>query len=106
MKVILGMNLLASKRAHHFVRLLALAALCAPFASSGADDQKMDPRITAFVAAKRAQIETIEKDAERPVPKLVQDFFSAFAAQKWPDATNAAEHALRFAESEDAKSDP
>ena len=43
--MILAMNLLASQRGRRFLLPLVLVALCSPFATSGAEDQKMDPRI-------------------------------------------------------------
>ena len=88
------------------ILLLTLLALSPTRAISAADDRKMSPQIAAFVAEKRAQIEKTAKETGRPVPKLVQEFFTAAARADWHTATNAAEHALRFGESDGAQSDP
>jgi hypothetical protein len=96
----------APKRAMGLVLGLMLVALSPSPPLSGAEDRKMDTRLKAFVAEKRAQIEKIAKDAGRPIPKLVQDFFSATARAEWQTATNAAQHALDFGESGGAESEP
>jgi hypothetical protein len=112
MKVTLAINLLnvqpLCRRARGFrlLLLLTLVALSPALAMAATEERKMDPRITAFIAEKRTQIEKTSKEAGRPVPRLVQDFFAAAARANWHTATNAAEHALRFGESGGAESDP
>ena len=95
-----------TKRGARLFLLLMLIALSPALALSAADEKKMDAQIAAFVAGKRALIEKMAKDAGRPVPKLVQDFFASAARAEWQSATNAAERALRFGESGEAESDP
>jgi hypothetical protein len=94
------------QRAVRLMLLVLLVALPPTLAMSATAERKMDAQTTAFVAGKRALIEKTAKDAGRPVPKLVQDFFAAAAKAEWQSATNAAERALRFGESGDAESDP
>jgi len=112
MKVTFGEKSLATqplstpKRAVRLILLLTLVALPPTLAMCAAESRKMDPRIAVFVAEKRAQVEKVAKDARRPVPKLVQDFFAAEARGEWQTATNVAERALRFGESGGAESDP
>ena len=84
--------------------LLLLIAVSSTDGAAAASD-RLDPRLTAFLAEKRVQMEALAQKAKRPVPKLVQDFFAAAARADFHTATNAANRALRFAETEEAQTD-
>jgi hypothetical protein len=102
-----AISLLCNVSRHfHFILLVTWLVLSPVGAISAADNKKLGGRTATFVAEKRAQIEKTCSDAERPVPKLVRDFFSAASRADWHTATNAAERALRFGESGGAESNP
>jgi hypothetical protein len=86
--------------------LLLLLIAISPINVNSATSNKLDPRLTTFLAEKRAQVEALAQKAKRPVPKLVEDFFAAAARADFHAATNAGTRALRFAETEEAQTDP
>ena len=62
-----------------------------------------DPQLTTFIAVKRKQAETLTGKAERPMPKLAQDYFDAATRGDWTSATNAATRLWRVLRNSDGQ---
>jgi hypothetical protein len=88
--------------------LTALASVFVAAALAGCGskaDSKLDPALSRFVAAKRAQAMEFAKGETNPVPGEVWRFFDAVEQGRWRAATNHFEH-LRLTSRLDRYSQP